>query len=96
MEVRPMAITTEWPDEMSWTPSEDELEQERGYWQDLARIAEYDAWVETQAEAAILEDFSNWPLSDLLDELDMVRTLTPDQEDIIQEIEAAIAQKRAA
>ena len=86
-------ITTDWPTEMTYAPSEEEVARERQYWEMQDRIAEYDAWIEMRAE---LESFDAWPLEDLEEELEIVQTLTPDQEDVIEAIEDAIAQKRAA
>jgi hypothetical protein len=42
-------VTVDWPS-FTFTPTEEELEAERRYWADLDRIAEYDAWVQMQAE----------------------------------------------
>jgi hypothetical protein len=85
-------IAGDWPTEMTYAPTEEELACERQYWADLDRIAEYDAYVAAQAEEPDLDDFTTWPLEDLVIELQTVRTLTPDQEDIIAELEAAIEQ----
>lgn len=75
------------------TPTAEELEAERCYLEAMDRIAEYDAWIELQAQ---LDDFTGWPLADLVEELEIVRTLTPDQADVIAELEAEIARRRAA
>jgi hypothetical protein len=81
----------------AWWPAVEDLERERRYWQDLDRIAEYDAWIEMQAmEQAELDDLGTWPLADLIEELETARTLTPDQEDIIAELEAEIARRGVA
>jgi len=71
----------------------DELETERRYWANMDRIAEHDVWMDVQAQ---LESFETWPLDDLLDELETVRVLSPDQESIIAELEGAIARRQAA
>jgi len=42
--------TALWPEEMAYSPTPEVLETERRYWLDLDRIAEYDAWMETQME----------------------------------------------
>jgi hypothetical protein len=85
-------ITADWPAEMAYAPTTEQLQQERQYWADLDRIAEYDAYLAMQAEEPDLDDFSTCPLDDLLIELQTVRTLTPDQEEVIAELEAAIEQ----
>jgi len=86
--------TALWPEEMAYSPTPEVLETERRYWRDLDRIAEYDAWMETQMEQ--LENFETWSLADLLEEFETVRTLTPDQEEIIAELEREIERRRAA
>jgi hypothetical protein len=88
-----MASTSDWPDVTEWAPSPEDVEHERQYWEALDRIAEYDAWTEAQAA---LESFESWALGDLFDELETVRTLTPDQEDIIDELVAEIERRGVA
>ena len=39
-------------------------------------------------------DFATWPLAGLVEQLDTVRTLTPDQVEVIAELEERIAQRR--
>jgi len=85
------AQSTDWPEELTWTPTGAELEQERQYWQAMDRAAELDAWTELQAQ---LESFEAWSTGDLVDELETLRTLTPDQTDVIEEIEAEIRRRR--
>jgi hypothetical protein len=88
-----MATTADWPAESEWVPTPEDVEHERQYWEAMNRIADYDAWVEAQAE---LQSFENWPLGDLIDELETVRTLTPDQVDVIDELVAEIGRRVAA
>ena len=87
------AETATWPTDEEWVqcPTPEEVEAERQYLALLERIAEYEAYLELQAEEAVLEDFETWPLEDLVEELETVRTLTPDDAETIAEIEAAIA-----
>lgn len=87
-----MTLTVDWPDQMIFAPTDEELVAERHYWGDMARVAEYDTWTEMRAQ---LESFDTWPLDDLLYELETVRILIPDQEDVIAELEDAIASRRA-
>jgi hypothetical protein len=77
-----------------YVPTPEEIEQENAYWESLDRIGDYDAWLE--GEMAALADFRIWPLDDLLDEFDLVRTLTPDQSGLIAELEAEIEPRLAA
>jgi hypothetical protein len=77
-----------WPDEMTHVATTEDVQQEQLYWTSLNRIEEYGAWVEDQVESAW--DFATWPLADLVEELKVVQTLTPDQREIIAEIETEI------
>ncbi|MGI8826201.1 MAG: hypothetical protein ACR2JC_11260 [Chloroflexota bacterium] len=90
-----MATALDWPAAIEGmdSPTHDELETERRYWANMDTLAEHDAWVDVQAQ---LESFETWPLEDLLVELETVRVLTPDQEDIIAELETAIAARQAS
>ncbi|MGI8827852.1 MAG: hypothetical protein ACR2JC_19920 [Chloroflexota bacterium] len=90
-----MATTLDWPAAIEGmdSPTPDELETERRYWAHMDRIAEHDGWVKAQAQ---MESFDAWPLDDLLEELETVRVLTPDQETVIAELETAIAARQAA
>jgi hypothetical protein len=88
-----MATTADWPADTEWGPTPEDVEHEHQYWESMDRIAEYDAWMEAQAE---LESFENWPLGDLVDELETLRTLTPDQVDVIDELVTEIERRRAA
>jgi hypothetical protein len=80
-----------WPDEMTHVPTSEDVQQERLYWSSVNRIEEYDVWIEAQAESAW--DFATWPLADLVEELEVVQTLTPDQREIIAEIETEIERR---
>jgi hypothetical protein len=77
-----------WPDEMSSVPTREDVQQEQLYWSSMNRSEGYSAWVEDQVESAW--DFATWPLADLVEELKVVQTLTPDQREIIAEIETEI------
>jgi hypothetical protein len=80
-----------WPDEMAHVPTSEDVQQEQLYWSSMNRSEEYSAWVEDQVERAW--DFATWPLADLVDELVVVRTLTPDQREVIAEIETEIERR---
>jgi hypothetical protein len=90
-----MSTAIDWPTDGEWImcPTDEELEHEQAYWDAMDRIAEYDTYVEMQAN---LEDFSTWPIDDLIEELETVRILTPDQENVIEELVAEIERRRAA
>jgi hypothetical protein len=45
-----MSTTTDWPEEMTWTPTDEEMEAERVHWQRLDRAEDYAAWYEMQAQ----------------------------------------------
>lgn len=81
-----MVTASDWPADAEWTfsPTDEERETERLYCDEMDRVSDFDAYVESQLQ---LDDFSAWPLEDLLEELEMARTLTPDREGIIAEIE---------
>jgi hypothetical protein len=76
---------------MTHVPTSEDVQQERLYWSSMNRIGEYDAWVEAQVQNAW--DFATWPLADLVEELEVVQTLTPDQREIIAEIETEIERR---
>lgn len=78
----------------AYVPTPEEIEQEQLYWDTMDTIEEYAAWQEKQALSE--SDFVTCPLTDLIDELDVVRTLTPDQAEIIDELEAEIKRRKAA
>lgn len=75
----------------SYEPTADEIEQEGQYWKHEEMRHEAAEWAVRQAEAGW--DFATWPLVDLVDELDTVRTLTPDQAGIIEELEVEITRR---
>jgi hypothetical protein len=77
-----------WPDEMTHVPTREDVQQEQFYRTSMNRIEEYDAWVEAQVESTW--DFATWPLADLIEKLEIVQTLTPDQWEVITEIETEI------
>jgi hypothetical protein len=80
-----------WPDGMRFVPTSGDIQKEQLYWSSMNRIEEYGAWVEAQAEDAW--DFATWPLVDLVEELEVVQTLTPDQRAVIAEIETEIQRR---
>jgi hypothetical protein len=88
-----MTTTIDWPDETTFAPTDEDLADERRYWDEMALVADYNTWTELRAR---LESFERWPLEDLLDELETLRILTPDQEDIIAELEDEISRRQAA
>jgi hypothetical protein len=88
-----MATTADWPSDMDWASTLEDVEHERRYWEAMDTSAEYDACIEAQAA---LESFESWALSDLVGELEVVRTLTPDQTDVIEEMVAEIQRRGVA
>ena len=80
-----------WPDEMTHVATSEYVQQEQLYWSSMNRIEEYDVWIEAQVES--MWDFTTWPIADLVEELSVVRTLTPDQREVIAEIETEIERR---
>jgi hypothetical protein len=80
-----------WPDEMTHVATSEDVQQEQLYWSSMNRIEEYDVWIEAQVES--MWDFTTWPIADLVEELSVVRTLTPDQREVIAEIETEIERR---
>jgi hypothetical protein len=80
-----------WPDEMTYVATSEDVRQEQLYWSSMNRSEGYSAWIEAQVES--MWDFTTWPLADLVEELSVVRTLTPDQWEVIAEIETEIERR---
>jgi len=80
--------------EPTLTLTGEELEAERAYWAMEDAREDYAGWIEAQVEEPT--DFASWPGADLVEELETVRTLTPDQDEIIAELEHEIERRRAA
>ena len=78
----------------TYTSTQEELEAERAYWAMEDARHDYAAWVDSQMNE--LESFEAWSLTDLVEELETVRTLTPDQDEIIYELVREIERRRAA
>ena len=74
--------------------SDEEIAGEHRCWAERARIDGCKTWFAAQAEG--LTSFECWPLEELFQELETVRTLTPDQIKVIEEIEAEIERRKAA
>jgi len=72
----------------------EELEAEQAYWTMEDAREDYATWIEARVEGPT--DFASWPVADLVEELETVRTLTPDQDEIIAELEHEIERRSAA
>lgn len=91
------AQTHDWPADAEWIgrPTEADMDAERRHWMHVEAMAELDAWTEERAALGLLDSFEAWPLEDLLDELATVRTLTPDQHEVIDELTVEIRRRAA-
>jgi hypothetical protein len=74
-----------------YVPIPAEVEREQLYWSHEDMRREVSEWEVSHIEAEW--DFATWPLADLMRELDLVRTLTPDQFEIMEELGEQISRR---